>query len=181
MNNAKIPRTRTSSRTARRLASLVAACSLVALSFVAPRPLSAQQTKRGKDIGKRVMCMCGGCNDAAGLCTHTGGSFSGPCETARGMQKEIDAHVAKGDSDGATLDAFVQEYGPTVLVEPPKHGFNLLAWLMPIVLPLLALVAVWEVVRRWRAKSALVPAGGPSVDAAFVARARSEAGKDDGE
>lgn len=141
--------------------------------------LHAQQTQRGKDIGKRVMCMCGGCNDAAGLCTHTGGTFSGPCETARSMQKEIDAHVTKGDSDDATLDSFVQEYGPTVLVEPPKHGFNMLAWLMPIVLPLLALVVVWEVVRRWRHKAALAPAGGPGIDDEFLSRARREAGKDD--
>lgn len=141
--------------------------------------VQAQQTQRGKDIGKRVMCMCGGCNDAAGLCTHTGGTFSGPCETARSMQKEIAAHVTQGDSDDATLDAFVQEYGPTVLVEPPKRGFNMLAWLMPIVLPLLALVVVWEVVRRWRHKAALVPAGGLGIDDECLSRARREAGKDD--
>jgi cytochrome c-type biogenesis protein CcmH len=140
--------------------------------------LHAQQTQRGKAIGKRVMCMCGGCNDAAGLCTHTGGTFSGPCETARSMQKEIDAHVSKGDSDDATLDAFVEEYGPTVLEEPPKHGFNMLAWIMPIVLPLLALVVVWEVVRRWRHKAALAPAGGPAIDDEFLSRARREAGND---
>jgi cytochrome c-type biogenesis protein CcmH len=95
------------------------------------------------------------------------------------MQKEIGAHVAKGDSDDATLDAFVQEYGPTVLVEPPKRGFNILAWLMPIVLPLLALVVVWEVVRRWRHKAALAPAGGPGIDDEFLSRARREAGEDD--
>ncbi len=176
----------TNRATTRRRKYLGRSCASVAVALLLAGGVAhAQQTQRGKAIGKRLVCMCGGCNDAAGLCTHTGGTFSGPCETARSMQKEIDAHVAKGDSDDATLDAFVQEYGPTVLEEPPKRGFNLLAWLMPIVLPILALVVVWEVVRRWRHKAALAPAGGPgglsAIDAEFLSRARREAGKDDAE
>ncbi len=94
------------------------------------------------------------------------------------MQKEIDQHIEKGDTDQQTLDAFVAEYGPTVLLEPPKHGFNLLAWAMPVLLPLFALFIVWEVVRRWKRKAALVPAGGPPIDHEFLARAQRESGKD---
>ena len=33
--------------------------------------------------------------------------------------------VARNDSDDLILQAFVQEYGPTVLAEPPTKGFNL--------------------------------------------------------
>ena len=57
--------------------------------------------------------------------------------------------------------AYVEQYGPTVLVEPPKKGFDLLAWMMPVLLPLIALILVWQVVRRWKQKAALAPAGGP--------------------
>jgi Cytochrome C biogenesis protein len=146
-----------------------------------PAIVNAQKTQRGKDVGKRMMCMCGGCGDSVTGCTHTGGAFSGPCSTAKAMQKEVDKHIDQGDSDQATLDAFVGEYGPTVLLEPPKHGFNLLAWILPVALPLAALFVVWEVVRRWKRKATLAPAGGPAVDPAFLARVERESGRDDRE
>jgi cytochrome c-type biogenesis protein CcmH len=155
----------------------VGAFALAAL----PGVLVGQQTQRGKDVGKRMMCMCGGCEDSVTGCTHTGGEFSGPCATAKGMQKAIDKHIEQGDSDQATLDAFVGEYGPTVLLEPPKHGFNLLAWIIPVVLPLAALLMVWEVVRRWKRKATLAPAGGPSIDPAFLQRVERELQKEDRE
>ena len=151
--------------------------------FVAAMPaiVHAQKTQRGKDAGKRMMCMCGGCGDSVTGCTHTGGAFSGPCATAKTMQKEIDQHVDQGDSDQSILEAFVAEYGPTVLLEPPKHGFNLLAWIFPVAIPLIALILVWEVVRRWKRKAILAPAGGPPVDHEFLERAQREASGDDRE
>src|SRR5271163_2953183 len=150
------------------------------LAMAVAIPASAQETPRAKALSKRVLCMCGGCEDSAGLCNHPGGTFSGPCETARGMQKDLDAHVTRGESDDQILQAMVEQYGPTVLVEPPKKGFDLLAWIMPIVVPLIALVLVWQVVRRWRHKATLVPAGGPQVSAEFLARAQHEAGRESG-
>jgi cytochrome c-type biogenesis protein CcmH len=150
------------------------------VATAAASPASAQDTPRAKALSKRVLCMCGGCEDSAGLCNHPGGTFSGPCETARGMQKDLDAHVTRGESDDQILQAMVEQYGPTVLVEPPKKGFDLLAWIMPIAVPFIALVLVWEVVRRWRHKATLAPAGGPHVDAEFLARAQREAGREPG-
>jgi cytochrome c-type biogenesis protein CcmH/NrfF len=155
------------------------ACILLLGSAFAMPAAFAQQTPRAKQLGKRVLCMCGGCEDSAGLCSHPGGSFSGPCETARGMQKDLDDRVAKNESDDAILAAYVTQYGPTVLVEPPKKGFDLLAWVMPVLLPILALVLVWYVVRSWRKKAQLSPAGGPPIDAEFLARAQRESGKSD--
>ncbi len=140
--------------------------------------LYAQQTERGKELGKRVKCMCGGCNDSATGCNHTGGSFSGPCDTAKGMQKEIDERVARNESDDLTLQAFVQEYGPTVLIVPPARGFNIAAWVTPVVVPLIAFVLVWVVVRRWRQKATLATASGPQIPAEFLARAKRETGRD---
>lgn len=143
-------------------------------------PINAQQLPRAKALSKRVMCMCGGCEDSAGLCSHPGGTFSGPCDTARGMQKDLDARVARNESDDAILQAYVEQYGPTVLVEPPKKGFDLLAWVMPVLLPLIALILVWQVVRRWKQKAALAPAGGPPIDAAFLERVQREASREPG-
>ena len=69
--------------------------------------------------------------------------------------REIDQRVAKGESDDEILKGFVAEYGPTVLVDPPKAGFDLTAWIMPVLVPLVGLYLVWEVVRRWRQKHPL--------------------------
>lgn len=142
--------------------------------------LSPAQAARAESLGKRVKCMCGGCDDAAGMCTHSGGNFAGPCDVAKAELKEIDDRVAKGQSDDQILQAFVQEYGPTVLIEPPKKGFDLLAWVMPIALPIIAVLLVWGVVTRWRERSStLAPAGGPPVDANLLARAQHESGQAD--
>src|ERR1700685_2458367 len=156
----------------------VSLAAVLAMSAATPAP--SQETPRAKALSKRVLCMCGGCEDSAGLCNHPGGTFSGPCETARGMQKDLDAHVTRGESDDQILQAMVEQYGPTVLVEPPKKGFDLLAWIMPVAVPLLALVLVWAVVRRGRHNATLAPAGGPQVSAEFLARAQQESGKEPG-
>jgi cytochrome c-type biogenesis protein CcmH/NrfF len=155
------------------------ACLLLLGSIFSVPAAYAQQNPHAKELAKRVKCMCGGCEDSAGLCSHPGGSFSGPCETARAMQKDLDDRVAKNETDDAILAAYVTQYGPTVLVEPPKRGFDLLAWVMPVLMPILALLLVWYVVRSWRRKAQLAPAGGPPVDAEFLARAQRESGKGD--
>ncbi len=143
--------------------------------------LTAEQAARAKSLGKRVKCMCGGCDDAAGMCTHSGGAFAGPCDTAKAELKEIDARVARGDSDSLILQSFVQEYGPTVLIEPPKAGFDWLAWIMPVLFPIVALFLVWHVVRKWHRRAALAPASGPPISAEMMGRARREADKESDE
>jgi cytochrome c-type biogenesis protein CcmH/NrfF len=139
----------------------------------------ADNTDRAKSLSKKVMCMCGGCNDTAGTCNHTGGAFSGPCDTAKAMQKEVAERVNRGDSDDLILQSFVQEYGPTVLPDPPKKGFTWLVWIAPIALPVFALFLIWELVRRWRRKQELAPAGGPPVSADLLDRARREVDRND--
>lgn len=141
--------------------------------------LTSTQAARAEDVGKRVKCMCGGCDDAAGMCTHSGGNFAGPCDTAKAELKEVSDDVSKAMSDDQIQQAFVQEYGPTVLIEPPKKGFDLLAWAMPVALPIFAVLLVWGVVTRWRERSALTPAGGPPVDPNLLARAHRESGGSD--
>jgi cytochrome c-type biogenesis protein CcmH/NrfF len=153
--------------------AVVALC--LAAIFVAAAPvLRAEDSPRAKALSKKVMCMCGGCNDTAGTCNHTGGAFSGPCDTAKAMQKEVAERVNRGDSDDLILQSFVQEYGPTVLPDPPKKGFTWLVWIAPVVAPLLALFLIWEVVRRWRRRQVLAPAGGPPISPELLDRARRE-------
>ncbi|MGH9519177.1 MAG: cytochrome c-type biogenesis protein CcmH, partial [Terriglobales bacterium] len=46
--------------------------------------------------------------------------------------------------------SFVQEYGTTVLANPTKQGFNLLAWVIPWVAAGFGLALVMFFVRRFR-------------------------------
>ena len=67
-------------RRARRFASMMVA-SFGAFFLISGAAI-AQQTERTREVGKKVRCMCGGCNDSASTCYHVGGEFSGPCGQA---------------------------------------------------------------------------------------------------
>ena len=94
------------------------------------------------------------------------------------MMKELDDRIARNEPDDLTLQAFVPGYGPTVLSSPPATGFNRMAWIAPIVFPLIALVVLWDVVRRWRLRSTIATASGPKVSPDLLARAQRESDKD---
>jgi len=114
-----------------------------------------------------MLCICG-CNQILTACNHVG------CKYSHEMLKELDERVARGESDDLTLQAFVQEYGPTVLAAPPDKGFNRAAWIMPIVFPLISLYLLWEVLRRWRARGTMAAASGPNISPELLARAQRE-------
>lgn len=152
----------------------LASASLLILLLAAAPLCQAQQTARAKALGQKLLCVCG-CNQGLIACNHVG------CTTSHTMLKELDDRIARGDSDQLILQSFVQEYGLTVLAEPPAKGFNWVAWVIPILVPFIALYIVWEVVRRWRQRAALAPAGGPQVSAELLDRARQESEKESDE
>jgi len=163
---------------------MINAKRIAVLSFLlvlASAPLVIAQvgySQRAKEIGTHLKCMCRGCDMSAGLCAHPGGSFSGPCDTAKGMLKEIDQHLAKGENQQQIIDAFVAEYGPTVYTEPPKKGFGLVAWAMPIVYSVVGFAIVIFIVRKWAVRPpSAAPAGSASAapsDALERARAQAD-------
>lgn len=136
--------------------------------------LRAQESARAKALGQKLMCVCG-CNQILTACNHIG------CTYSHDMLKQLDERVARNEPDDLTLQAFVQEYGQTVLSSPPAKGFNRVAWIMPVVFPLVSLYLFWEVVRRWRQRATVETAGGPKISADLVARARREADRDENE
>ncbi|HXQ25732.1 MAG TPA: cytochrome c-type biogenesis protein [Candidatus Acidoferrales bacterium] len=140
------------------------------LLMLAPA-IHAQQTERAKRLGQKMMCVCG-CNQILTACNHVG------CQYSHAMLKELDDRVARGDSDDLILQSFIQEYGQTVLLEPPAKGFTWLVWIAPIVAPILAFFLIWQLVRRWRRRAVLAPAGGPALSADLLDRARRESDKE---
>jgi cytochrome c-type biogenesis protein CcmH len=156
---------------------------LCALLVFAATPLLLAQTgysARAKEIGMHLKCQCRGCEMSAGGCAHPGGAFSGPCDTAKGMLREIDQHLAKGESEQQIIEAFVAQYGTVVYVEPPKKGFGLVAWLMPVIYFILGLALVVFVVRKWavRAPSATAHGAASNLQSDALARARAQAARE---
>jgi len=160
----------------------------VLLCFASALPIlsafgEVQEADHTHLVGMKVRCMCGGCNDSAGGCYHVGGAFSGPCDTALGMLKKIDARIAKGDSDDLIVQSFVQEYGQAVLTEPPHSGFGRVAWWIPAVALIGGFALVLGVISKWRKRlspePALAGAGNARpVSAELLERARKQAASD---
>ena len=154
----------------------LASVALFALAL-SVRPASADQNDRTHQIGSKLRCMCSGCEQSAGRCYHVGGAYSGPCGTAKAMLKEIDGHIAQGKTDDQIMQAMIAEYGQRAYVEPPKTGFGLVAWLMPILYLLGGTGMVIVVMKRWRKRPAVVAAtpgagAGIRVSPEQLARAR---------
>jgi cytochrome c-type biogenesis protein CcmH len=178
--------TKGSRKQARRFAAMMLAS--VGAFLILTGAAVAQQSERTREVGKKVRCMCGGCNDSASTCYHVGGEFSGPCGQAKTELKAIDDKVLKGDSDDAILASFVQQYGSAVYVEPPKRGFSLLAWMLPSIYLVLGTVIVIFVISRWRSRvhGDLTPAGAggpsplahPGISAAELERARQRVARE---
>jgi cytochrome c-type biogenesis protein CcmH len=143
----------------------VGAC-LAVLLFTIAVGASGQQTEHARQVGERLMCVCG-CNQVLTECNHVG------CRYSHDMLKELDDRVAQNQPDDLTLQAFVQEYGPAVLVVPVAKGFNRWMWIMPVILPLAGLWIMQRAIARWRSRTAAHPSATPS-SSEMVARIERE-------
>ncbi len=68
--------------------------------------------------------------------------------------------IAAGDTKSEILDKLVVQFGPEVLAAPPKKGFDLLAWLLPLGALLGGAVVIGVFARRWSRAREPAPAGG---------------------
>jgi len=150
------------------------AALLLIVAFAVLPLLAQQQSDRAKQIGGKFQCMCG-CNQILTQCNHVG------CTMSTSMLKELGAMVNRGDSEDKITQTFVQEFGTTVYAEPPKSGFSLVAWLMPIFYFLIGAAIVVFFINKWRkqtpAPAAVAPAGVHISPEAYE-RARSQADRD---
>jgi cytochrome c-type biogenesis protein CcmH/NrfF len=68
--------------------------------------------------------------------------------------------VASGKTKAEVKDALVTQYGPSVLALPKASGFDLSAYLVPVLALLIAIGALAFSVARWRRDGARPPDGG---------------------
>ncbi|MEX2102824.1 MAG: cytochrome c-type biogenesis protein CcmH [Gaiellaceae bacterium] len=65
------------------------------------------------------------------------------------MRAFIRQRIAAGDTKSEIKEKLVAQFGEQVLAAPPKSGFNVLAWALPLTGGLLAGVAVGALALRW--------------------------------
>lgn len=102
-----------------------------------------------REAADRLVCYCGTCSGlTAGECT---------CGTAAGIRERISAQLDAGLTPDQVVAAWVEERGEQVLAVPTRSGFNLVGWIMPFAVTLVATAVVLLILMRWRRQSLLRP------------------------
>jgi cytochrome c-type biogenesis protein CcmH len=65
------------------------------------------------------------------------------------MRVHIRAMIAAGDTKSEIKRKLVAQFGEAVLAQPPKHGFGLFAWLLPLAGVVLAAAALGVGAYKW--------------------------------
>ena len=92
---------------------------------------------RAQEINKTVMCpVCPG--ESIDQSQHP---------RAKAMRGVVDEKLAEGSTNDEIRQFFVERYGPSVLLEPPREGLNWLVWVVPPLGILAAAIALYFVLR----------------------------------
>ena len=68
------------------------------------------------------------------------------------MRGLVAEKLGEGWSDAQIKTFFVERYGPSVLLEPPREGFNLLAWVLPPIGVVIVLAVLFVAVGQMRSR-----------------------------
>jgi cytochrome c-type biogenesis protein CcmH len=98
----------------------VLAVALAALALAAPAFAGSPRVSESA-IETQLVCP---------VCHETLDQSTAP--VALEMKAEIRRRIAEGWTEKQIIDEMVANFGPGVLSTPSKHGFDLLAWLLPI-------------------------------------------------
>jgi cytochrome c-type biogenesis protein CcmH len=71
---------------------------------------------------------------------------------AQRMKQIIRERIAAGWTEAQIKEELVDQFGPGVLAEPPKSGFDLLAWLLPVGLLAAGALGVGIVAWGWTSR-----------------------------
>lgn len=148
-----------------RLASILAIVLLGTGS--GPLPPGTDRVEFEK-AAKTILCDCG---------CHPQSVFDCACGRAEEMRQEIAAEIRAGKSGEEVIGAYVARYGEQVQIAPTARGFNLVAWLGPLLLLLVSTAGVLLLLRRWRgaqAREEPVERPGPDPDDPYLARLRKD-------
>ena len=82
------------------------------------------------------------------------------------MREVIAIKLAEGEDAESIRDYFLEQYGPQVLGEPPRQGFNWLAWILPLVAVVGGAIFLWSRLQVMTRRPPAAPArvAGPEID-----------------
>jgi cytochrome c-type biogenesis protein CcmH len=116
---------------------LVAAIAAAAL-LLAPAAAASEQHPTLNELENEVMCP---------VCGTTLAQSNSPA--AEQIKQFIRTAIARGDTKSEIKTDLVRNYGDAILAAPPKRGFNLLAWLLPLAGLALAAVVLAGAAWHW--------------------------------
>jgi len=108
-----------------------------------PEVQDAQEAQRIAE--ESLVCLCG-CGSTIKTCPHTDCGFAIPA------RRDIESLSKQGKSAKEIIDMFVAKYGAEILVSPPKSGFNLVAYILPFVAVIIAVAAVFAIMKKWTSR-----------------------------
>lgn len=111
---------------------------VVAVASTAVTAAWAAEPPRAADLEAELVCP---------VCDTTLDQSNAP--VAQRMKVFIRERIAAGDSEQQIKDALVAEFGAGVLATPPKSGFGLLAWLLPLGAVVAGAIAVGLAILTW--------------------------------
>ncbi len=114
------------------------AFALAGFALVAGGTASAAGPPNAADLEAELVCP---------VCETTLDQSTAP--VAQRMKVFIRVRIAAGDSEQEVKGALVDQFGPAVLATPPRSGFGLLAWLLPLAALVAGAIAVAVLIRRW--------------------------------
>ena len=132
---------------------LVVVFALAALA-VAPAARASEQHPTMNELENEVMCPV--CNTTLA---------QSDSDAARAIKRVIRNEIAAGWTKSRIENDLVRQYGESILAAPPKHGFDLLAWLLPLVGGAIAAALLGAAAWRWsrtRADEPPLPATSPN-------------------
>ena len=111
-------------------------------------PETTDLERHYEEAAAQLVCQCG-CPHQLTVCAMQN------CHSATPMRAEIREKLQAGMTVEKIVDGFVARIGKQVLAAPTLKGFDLTAWIMPIVMFALGLIVVsWIVVRMARPAAA---------------------------
>lgn len=83
-----------------------------------------------------------------------------PSELAQEMKGVVRDQLASGKTPEQVKQYFIDKYGEWILLEPKASGFNLVVYLLPLVMVGVGGAVIWRAVKKWTAAPAGAQDGG---------------------
>src|SRR5216684_1817098 len=88
-----------------------------------------------------------------------------PSTISQQMRGVIRQQLQQGQSEQQIIQYFVSRYGSNILWSPPKQGFTMLAWIIPIAILLGGAILLVLVLRGWLAAGRMAQRSGDDTEA----------------